>query len=90
MQRVKTYLSFVFPAMKEIKKECSEMYKSYTKIIKSMDRLHNMLKASYVKNIDLVIKRMKMESWFAYYKYHKIMRKLKDDWILFIKKDDDN
>lgn len=60
MQRVKAYLSFIFPAMKEIKKYCSEMYKSYTKIIKSMDRLHNTLKSSYVNNIDLVIKRMKI------------------------------
>ena len=55
-----------------------------------MDRLHNLLKTSYVKNIDLVVKRMKIESWFEYYKYNKLMRKLKDDWISFIKKDDDN
>ena len=55
-----------------------------------MDRLHNLLKTSYVKNIDLVVKRMKIESWFEYYKYNKLMRKLKDDWISFIKKHDEN
>lgn len=57
------------------------MYKDFSKIIQSMDRVHNLLKSSYVNNLDFVIKRMKIESWFEYYKYHKMIRKLKDDWI---------
>lgn len=57
------------------------MYKDFSKIIQSMDRVHNLLKSSYVNNLDFVIKRMKIESWFEYYKYHKMIRKLKDEWI---------
>ena len=53
------------------------MYLNFEKIIKSLDRLHFIWKSTHVKNIDWVIKRMKIENWFEYHKYHRIMRELK-------------
>jgi len=63
--------------MKEIKKSCSDIYKSYNKIMECNGKIHQFMKSSYIENLDFVKKRMKFESWFEYHKYHKIMRKLK-------------
>lgn len=46
--KIKTFTKIIFPAMKEIKKECSEMYKSYKKVLIIMDRVHQFMKISYV------------------------------------------
>ncbi len=43
------------------------------------------MKISYGENLDFVKKRMKIESWFEYHKYHKIMRRLKNEWLDYIK-----
>ena len=63
-ERLKKYISFLFPIMKDIKKQCSDMYKNYSKILLSMDKVHQFMKMSYGDNLDFVKKRMKMESWF--------------------------
>lgn len=60
MERIKTLSNFIFPAMKEIKKECSEMYKNYNKIIMTLDRVHKFMEVTHLQNIDLMIKRMKL------------------------------
>jgi hypothetical protein len=51
-----------------------------------MDKVHEFMKISYTTNLDFVKKRMKMESWFEYHKYHRIMRRLKEEWLDLIKK----
>lgn len=58
--KIKSFAKIIFPVMKEIKKECSEMYKSYKKILTLMDRVHQFIKISYLQNTGLLIKRMKL------------------------------
>jgi len=46
--------------MKEIRKQCSDMYKNYNKIMQSMNKAHQFMKLSYTNNLDFVKKRMKI------------------------------
>ena len=87
-QRLNGYMKMLFPAMKQIKKYCSEMYRNFTKIIQTMERVHTYLKSLYIQNKDFIIKRMKVETWFAYHKYNKMIRRVKDEWLQLVKNED--
>lgn len=48
-------------------------------------KIHNFIRDTYLYNMDVVRRRIELETWFEFHKYGKLMRKLRFMWLDYIR-----